>query len=79
MTIINSWARPTAGIGMSTLPPSFRVSFTDLINAPSTSSLDGCMSSLAPYVLSTSSVSTRGNLVSALYRSILFPYLMSPE
>ena len=79
ITIISSCARPTAGIGMRTLPPPLRISFTDLMNAPSTSSLVGWMSSFAPYVLSTNNVSTRGNLVSALSKSILFPYLISPE
>ena len=79
ITIINSCARPTAGIGMRTFPPPLRISFTDLINAVSTSSLVGCMSSFAPYVLSISNVSTRGNRVSALSKSMLFPYLISPE
>ena len=64
---------------MRTFPPSFRVSFTVFMNADSTSSLVGCMSSFAPYVLSTSKVSTRGKLVFALSSSILFPYFISPE
>ena len=79
MTIMISCARPTAGIGIKTLPPSAKVLFTALIKEDSTCCLVGCTSSLRPYVLSISNVSTLGKFQLAASNKILFPNLISPE
>ena len=70
-----SWALPTAGTGIKTLPSLSKVSLIIVVIRCSASALVGIMSPGAPYVLSVIIVSTLGNMETAGSRSIDLPNL----